>query len=396
MPTTKIKWLLIGLGASLIAGTLWLLWQINLLVKEVPPEADKQPQPVALQEPQPVRVEARWLLAGEVFWGRQMERVAEQQAKPESYLFSQLGTFERDKYDAWLAQLECPVADKVIPFSVQANDLIFNCRPEYLPEFAKWFDAASLANNHMDNVDGTVGLEQTRDNLEEAGIQYYGHYDNSVLSDICEVVTLPVRIIMSDDSSKAASIPIALCGYHNVYRLPTEAELDVISRYSKHFFTIASPQQGAEYEPVADELKVRIYRAMIDRGADLVVASHPHWVQNTEVYKGKLIMYSIGNFMFDQEWSEDTKRGVALDLKLSVAYDDDLAKLMELGPACLKFQDDCLEQKPVKPEFNAEFDLVSGYHENVLTRWAPASVHELNLKRTNWAQTLEELGQNSR
>lgn len=104
------------------------------------------------KEPKPVRVEARWLLAGEVFWGRQMERIALAQPEPYEYLFSQLSSLNREQYDAWLAQLECPVTDANISFETQATSLIFNCRPEYLEEFEEWFTAVSLANNHMDNV----------------------------------------------------------------------------------------------------------------------------------------------------------------------------------------------------------------------------------------------------
>jgi len=51
-------------------------------------------------------------------------------------------------------------------------------------------------------------------------------------------------------------------------------------------------------------------RVAIDAGADLVLGSHPHWVQQVEVYKGKLIVYSMGNFVFDQMWSQETRQGV--------------------------------------------------------------------------------------
>lgn len=341
--------------------------------------------------PTPISIEAHWLFTGEVFWARQMEVIAKTKADPYAYLFSQLKTFNRDNYDAWVSQLECPIANKVIPFSVQVESLIFNCSPEYLPEFAKWFNVASLSNNHMDNVDGTVGLEQTRNNLAKNNVQYYGHYDNSVKDDICEIISLPVRIIYDDKSVTSADFPVAMCGYHGVYRLPTEDELDVIKRFSPRFLTITSPHQGAEYEATADELKMQTYRGMVDRGADLVVASHPHWVQNTEVYKNKLIMYSVGNFMFDQEWSADVKRGVVLDVNLQIDYDSNLDRWLNLAKTCTKFKDDCLsevnQQDLSKPNINLTYDLISSFHENALTSLAPDNIHKLNLVRTNWAQT---------
>jgi poly-gamma-glutamate synthesis protein (capsule biosynthesis protein) len=53
---------------------------------------------------------------------------------------------------------------------------------------------------------------------------------------------------------------------------------------------------------------------MIDSGADIVIGNHPHWVQSVEIYKGKPIWYSLGNFTFDQNWSEPTLEGVTLEL----------------------------------------------------------------------------------
>lgn len=381
------KPLLYGLVAVLLGGSILLLAEVGKLVEPADIERTDTTQTVRQETVVPVRVEARWLLAGEVFWGRRMEQVAETKENPYSYLFSKLATFEPDKYDAWLAHLECPITTTDIPFSVQTTQLLFNCQPEYLPEFAKWFHAVSLANNHADNVSGLTGFNQTRENLEEVSVQYYGHYDNSRTADICEIIGLPARIIMSDDSQQQSTLPVAMCGYNNVFRLPTDRELDEITRYSEHFYTIVSPQQGAEYQPAADNIKRQTYRAMVERGADLVVASHPHWVQDTEVYQGKLIMYSVGNFMFDQEWSEETKRGVALDLILSSEYTELIQDVLDLGPDCIAFKDDCLSTQPLKPTFTGTYALVSSLHQDALTRKAPDAIHQLNLTRTNWDET---------
>ena len=75
---------------------------------------------------------------------------------------------------------------------------------------------------------------------------------------------------------------------------------------------------GKEYErqpmpdpgvPTPDD-PVTIGHDAIDWGADIVIGNHPHWYQGVEVYKGKLITYAHGNFVFDQMWSEDTREGV--------------------------------------------------------------------------------------
>ena len=55
-------------------------------------------------------------------------------------------------------------------------------------------------------------------------------------------------------------------------------------------------------------------RASIDAGADMVIGNHAHWAAAMEVYEGKPIWYALGNFVFDQTWSEPTMEGVTLEL----------------------------------------------------------------------------------
>ncbi|HEY6058776.1 MAG TPA: CapA family protein, partial [Candidatus Limnocylindrales bacterium] len=54
--------------------------------------------------------------------------------------------------------------------------------------------------------------------------------------------------------------------------------------------------------------------AAIDAGADLVIGNHPHWVGAMELYAGRPIWYALGNFVFDQTWSEPTEEGLLLEL----------------------------------------------------------------------------------
>ncbi len=57
-----------------------------------------------------------------------------------------------------------------------------------------------------------------------------------------------------------------------------------------------------------------VSHAAIDAGADMVLGNHPHVTQGIENYKGKLIVYSMGNFIFDQYWSRETREGVMIHL----------------------------------------------------------------------------------
>lgn len=67
---------------------------------------------------------------------------------------------------------------------------------------------------------------------------------------------------------------------------------------------------GSEYVGVPDGRQRSLAYAAIDAGADLVLGAHPHWVQTVEWYEGKPIVYSLGNFVFDQMWSRTTRQGV--------------------------------------------------------------------------------------
>ena len=71
---------------------------------------------------------------------------------------------------------------------------------------------------------------------------------------------------------------------------------------------------GIEYVDVAPQWAVDGARAAIDSGATLVVTNHPHVIQGMEVYAGKPIIYSVGNFIFDQMFSVQTRQGLILEL----------------------------------------------------------------------------------
>jgi poly-gamma-glutamate synthesis protein (capsule biosynthesis protein) len=73
---------------------------------------------------------------------------------------------------------------------------------------------------------------------------------------------------------------------------------------------------GSEYTRKITTLQENFSRTAIDNGADVVIGSHPHWIQPIERYKGKYIFYSLGNFVFDQEFSPETKSGLTLKIFL--------------------------------------------------------------------------------
>ena len=74
---------------------------------------------------------------------------------------------------------------------------------------------------------------------------------------------------------------------------------------------------GVEYTNKATPHQVRLGHALIDAGADIIISSHPHWVQNIEFYNEKPIIYSLGNFIFDQTHTLPTRQAAATNLYYS-------------------------------------------------------------------------------
>lgn len=79
---------------------------------------------------------------------------------------------------------------------------------------------------------------------------------------------------------------------------------------------VVSFHTGTEYAAEHNIIQERIYHAAIDAGADVVVGHHPHVVQDMEQYRSGWIVYSLGNFVFDQAFSEATMRGAMLEVSL--------------------------------------------------------------------------------
>ncbi len=85
-------------------------------------------------------------------------------------------------------------------------------------------------------------------------------------------------------------------------------------------FVIVSMHAGTEYTSTPNSQQTTFAHLAIDDGADLVIGAHPHWVQTIEKYNGKYIFYSLGNFVFDQDWSKETSEALTIKVTLSANF----------------------------------------------------------------------------
>lgn len=383
---------LFSLLVLLLAGGAYVYF--TFMPQRIPPSSQTQTPP---KQPQPVSISSNTLYTGNIFWGRYINDWSMKSPLKTAYPFSRLNEFDRDSYDAWITGLECPTVAGFSQTSAQENTtLSFNCSPDYLPEAAKWFTITTLANNHTDNR-GADGFTETKQQLDKHGIQYFGHYDPGVTEDTCEVIALPVTVTYDDKKTKREKIPVAMCGYHGVFKIPPAASIAEISKYAALMPVIAVPHMGAEYEPAPDTLKTNTYRAMIDAGADMVLGDHPHWVQTTEAYKGKLIVYSMGNFIFDQQGFKELTRSAAIRVVMNTteASSEQLSKWLTLGETCGVFKDTCLQQASEgsleKLPFEYRFGVVGTNGANKITKPATEAEQTEILQRMNWTQTMTQL-----
>jgi len=353
----------------------------------------------------PDKLEINKMYFGDVFWGRYVNDWAQASELKEKYPFSGLDSFGRENYQAWIGSLNCPITEREVPSSLQDETLTFNCTPNYLSEAKKWFNIFSLANSHTNNQNIIDGFVKTRQYLDENGTQYFGHYDKDVTSEICEIVTIKAKPQLDQKEYTAEKnanyeikefyIPFALCGYHNTFSLPTQDQLDEIAKYANLFPTFVYAIQGKEYPTEADDLQREYFRKMIDEGADAVIGKSAHVVQDTEAYKGKPIIYSMGNFIYDQQFNEDVTQGIGVEVKINFIYDENLEKWQTIAKSCYQFKDNCLaraqELNLAKPKYSVTYNIIATDNSNHLAKKASAAIQEKMLLRTNWLQTLQGL-----
>lgn len=151
-------------------------------------------------------------------------------------------------------------------------------------------DVANLANNHSENY-GKEGLEYTKSLLKNNNIEYSSE-DNLAIKQV-------------------SKIKFGFLGFNALNPIDKEKiSLDIKNAKNQVNVLIVSYHWGAEYQSLPAQETIDMAQLSVDSGADLVIGNHPHWIQPPEIYKGKLIVYAHGNFVFDQMWSERTKEGV--------------------------------------------------------------------------------------
>ncbi len=222
---------------------------------------------------------------------------------------------ELKKSDLTIANLECSLSDNITPPTdpFTFSFMTFTAGADGLA--LSGVDAVTQANNHSMNF-GAQGMRDTLAALDQRKIRHFG---------IGENLTEARQPVIFETNGRR----IAILGYDGITgttygatdstagTAPLDVDLmaeDIAAARQAADIVIPFVHWGIEYQLVPSEAQRSIAKNAIDVGADMVIGSHCHWVQGMEIYNGKPIIYSLANFVFDQDWSLETKQGLIMHL----------------------------------------------------------------------------------
>jgi len=230
-----------------------------------------------------------------------------------NYPFSEI----RDEiitHDIAIANLECPISSRGKRFSPDKG-IYFRAQPDVI-EGLKYsgFNVLTLANNHILDW-GMDAAADTMQFLKEEGLYFSGVGFSK------EEAAKPVQFNLK-------GVQVGIICYNDIYpftvmyrgrniatnSLDSQTEEKIRDLKGAFDVLIAAVHTGTEYLQEPEKEKIHKMRKLVDYGVDVVLGTHPHVVQEIEVYRESLIVYSLGNLIFDQSWSPETSRGILLEI----------------------------------------------------------------------------------
>lgn len=244
-------------------------------------QVDEEKQ-VEIQEPEVKKTEITLSFVGDITLGNYIgqgyegsfDQEYEKQNQDSAYYLKNVkDVFEKD--DLTIANLEGPLTTSQ---DYAEKTFAFKGKPEYVDILTEGsVEAVTLANNHSrDHFE--QGMEDTKEVLDQKNIKHFG-YDESCIVDV-------------------KGIKIGFLGYSFPYELTAEMKKAITDLKTKSDLVIIYYHWGIERDEAPMDSQRRIAKESIDAGADLIIGSHPHVLQGIETYKGKKIVYSLGNFCF--------------------------------------------------------------------------------------------------
>lgn len=206
------------------------------------------------------------------------------------------------------------------------GDVPLKCDPSYVPLLkANNLTVAALANNHAFDY-GETGMKDTLQNLKDNDITPMGagnNADEAHAAVVKEVNGRKITILNYMDSENFAEysqevMPYATASGAGYSAYDSADAQKQIAENNDSDLIIAYMHFGNEYSNSPNDNQVKISHELIDYGADVVIGAHPHVPEGIDMYNGKPIFYSLGNFIFDQS---NTATHVAYFVKMDLVDD---------------------------------------------------------------------------
>ena len=275
------------------------------------------------------------ILVGDIMLDRGVEYMVEKYGGGDfSFSFLKIAN-ELNKADVVFGNLEGPISNK----GTKVGSIYsFRADPKAIEGLTfAGFNVLSLANNHAFDY-GREALEDTFLRLKGAEINYVGAgFDEKeayspVIKDIKDTkIGFLAYTNLGPETWKATKINsgIAWISENDLEKI----KKDIENAKSQADILIISLHSGEEYSFEPTQFQVEFSQAFIDAGANLVVGHHPHVIQRDELYKNGYIFYSLGNFVFDQSFSEETMKGQIIKILI------ENGKIKEVVPINIKIND---------------------------------------------------------
>lgn len=203
----------------------------------------------------------------------------------------------------------------------------FRANPVYLKVLTLGgFDIVSFANNHCTDP-GREGYLQTLEHLEAAGIKYVGAARERAQASWLRVLTvggLQVGFLAYTDLDFPVGCPS---------RVPRDLQKhreQIAAAKNKCDLLVVSYHWGQEYWEHPCDRQKQVGHAAVEAGADLILGHHPHVLEGIEIYRNRPILYSMGNFIFDQRQGPRMESAI-----FKLRFAEDQGWTIKIVPICL-------------------------------------------------------------
>jgi poly-gamma-glutamate synthesis protein (capsule biosynthesis protein) len=188
---------------------------------------------------------------------------------------------------------------------------------------AAGFDVMSVATNHIKNCGltscGDRGFFDTMDNLDRVGILRVGAGNN--IQEAMQPVVVEKNGIRFGFVSLGEIESMAFASEETPGIAPLPQDFDeaeanlraaIAAAREVSDVVIAMPHWGSDYSDTPNYRQLFFDQVAVDAGADLVMGNHPHVIQGMRKIEGIPVFYSLGSFVFDQDWSLETQQGIVV------------------------------------------------------------------------------------